>query len=142
LHPARVQRLTRCPSLARCEQCGIDRRALVVETIEHTEQHLLASEHHLRREERFRIRDAESPTASARRRLATCLERRPEQPLHLLLLNDVRQAQHHLAGGDALPKGWRRLALDLDINLALNALESAYIQLTGNPEAKESFFLV
>eukprot|EP00900_Chrysochromulina_parva_P012449 jgi/Chrpa1/21204/Chrysochromulina_OHIO_Genome00006541-RA len=28
----------------------------------------------------------------------------------------------------------------LDINLALNALESAYIQLTGNPEAKESFF--
>jgi hypothetical protein len=28
----------------------------------------------------------------------------------------------------------------LDINLALNALESAYIQLTGNPEAKETFF--
>ena len=31
-------------------------------------------------------------------------------------------------------------SLYLDINLALNALESAYIQLTGNPEAKEFFF--
>jgi len=28
----------------------------------------------------------------------------------------------------------------LDINLALNALESAYIQLTGNADAKEQFF--
>ena len=38
---------------------------------------------------------------------------------------------------------WRKRDNDegyLDINLALNALESAYIQLTGNPEAKESFF--
>ena len=28
----------------------------------------------------------------------------------------------------------------LDINLALNALESAFIQLTGNPDAKGHFF--